>query len=93
MKLNKSNRKKQNAIQEAIRSGVPLAGLLAATAMAATVAGCGRSNDALSGDIRLVEPQMLVDGDIVQPTQNLQSEVVPNAAIRGEISAEDTTGK
>jgi len=86
MKLHKSDRKKQNTIQQAVRRGLPLAGLLAATTLAA---GCGETAKpgAIMGESPSSESrQPVIRGDITQaePTPGAPSgEVLPGPAPEG----------
>lgn len=71
--LKKSGRKRQEAIREAIRSGVPLAGMLAA---AAFTAGCGeKAGPVVIGAIAVSEaPQPSITEVRVLPGEVLAPE-------------------
>ncbi len=70
-KLQKTNRKKQDAIQKAIKNGLPLAGLLAGAAIST---GCGEKNAPMvMGEIAPVEvTRSAVRGDVA-PVESTSS--------------------
>jgi len=84
--LNESSQKRQKAILDALKTGVPLAGLLAVTAL--TGGGCG-SSERLTGDIAPVaaESSKAPAPQPNRPNENPEPALRGKPAIVGDIPA------